>query len=294
MRRVVSVTVSGLMVLSMCAVFASCGRTACSLDGIVLSADDNFSKAREMFPEITCDEFYYHSAISYAVSNHDQELFETPYIEFMKKTDVKIFKPTFDQLISSAFWTSYCSERFGFDYYDDNSSFDGTFDCEDLVCESTFELAMMLNMAVKESVMKGDIEIGSVKLASGDKIISQHLSKIQRNTLCDNGMKNVSLDDTDYFSQMGNVSNMIMINVYRLITDTLESSALGYLGYASGMYLNRLYHGDIDLPWTIASGLGRSIIMGSGFIEPLNDDPYLSEWNVLAWAHGNIDWNEFR
>jgi len=147
---------------------------------------------------------------------------------------------------------------------------------------------MMLNMAVKESVMRGDIEIGSVKLASGDKIISQHLSKIQRNTLCDNGMKNVSLDDTDYFSQVGNVANMIMINVDRLRTDTLESSALGYLGCASGMYLNRLYHDNINLPLIIASELCRSISMGTSTIKPLQD-LLRNEWDLGAWGYENID-----
>ena len=116
-----------------------------------------------MFPDITCDEFCYHSAYAYAVCNHDPDLFVTPYIEFMRNIDVKTFKPSFDQLMSSAFWASYCSERFGFGCYDNNASFDGTFDCEDLDCETTFELAMMMNIAVKESVMRGDIEIGSVK-----------------------------------------------------------------------------------------------------------------------------------
>lgn len=259
-------------------------------------ADENYSKARSMFPEITYDEFYYHTAYAYAVCNHDPELFEIAYVEFLNFEDysVKYITPTFDQLMSTAFWTSYCSDRFGIDYYDDNSSFDGTFDCENLDCETTFELAVMLQTAVKESVMRGDIEIGSVKLASGDEIISKHLTEIQRKSLYDGGMKHVSLDDSDYFSQVGNVSNMIMINVDRLTTDTLESSALGYLGYASGMYLNRLYHGDIDLPWTITSGLCRSISMGPGFTGPIKNDPFGSEWCVLSWAHGNIDWSEFR
>jgi len=213
MRRIVSIVISGVMVLSACVIFGSCGsiplNTSCSLDGIVLSldsyptcvlddettssmdeqqldetnrivssfnraigdrpeladmlsadmidgasndyvyeggesffkavgefADENYSKARRMFQEITCDEFYHQSAVAYAVCNHDPDLFETPYIEFMRNSDVKTFIPTFDQLMSSAFWTSYCSERFGFNYYDDNTSFDGSFDCEDLTVKS--------------------------------------------------------------------------------------------------------------------------------------------------------------
>lgn len=47
MRRVVAVVISGLMVLSTCVVFTSCGEVdksldenACSLDGISLSVDD--------------------------------------------------------------------------------------------------------------------------------------------------------------------------------------------------------------------------------------------------------------
>ena len=106
-------------------------------------------------------------------------------------------------------------------------------------------------------------------------------------------MKYVSLDDTDYFSQMGNVSNMMMLNVERITTDTLESSALGYLGFASGMYLHRLYHNDINLPWLIASGLCGSITMGPGFTGPLLDVLY-TKWDVAAWANNNIDWSKIR
>ena len=41
MRRLVSALVSGLMVVSICAVFTSCGSVSCSLDNITLSLDSN-------------------------------------------------------------------------------------------------------------------------------------------------------------------------------------------------------------------------------------------------------------
>ncbi len=241
-------------------------------------ADENYSKARSMFPEITCDEFYYHTAYAYAVCNHNPELFEIPYIEFMRNSDVKTFTPTFDQLMSSAFWTSYCSERFGFDYYDDNTSFDGTFDCEDLDCETTFELAMMLNMAVKKSVMRGDIEIGEFARKS-NKILSHHVSTQIRTELKEHGMNHVSIDDNDYFAQMGNVGTYLHSRIESLKIST-STILLGHLGISIMNYSYMFYTGSANYSDFIASELCRLITSGA------SSKPAWEEqgWHVGAWA----------
>ncbi len=360
MRRLVLVLISGLMVVSMCIAFISCGKretlpnkNPCSLDGVTVSidnkptfvldeeasgtmseqqledkqaivsslnraiddrpelasmleadmidggsndyvyeggesffkvvgefADENYSKARRMFPEITCDEFFYHSAYDYAVCNHNPELFETPYVEFLNYEDysVKYFNPTFDQLMSSAFWTSYCSERFGFYYFDDNTPFDGTFDCEDLDCESTFELAMMLHMAVKESLMKGNVAVGKYRWTS-NKILSHHITTEIRSSLRDIGVSNVSLDDNDYFSQIGNV----VAYAHSILEEpTSTSLTLGYLGSSLRYYVYMFYYrGTMNYPSDLVSSLCRLIIVG-----PLNGDFYEFEydiWSISDW-----------
>jgi hypothetical protein len=363
MRRVVSIVISGLVVLSMCVVFASCGNVGnpihdnlCSLDGVSVSVDDkpmfvidddvkssmseeqleeknasisslnkaiqdrselagmlsadmidgasndylyeggesffrvvgefadeNYSKAREMFPGITCDEFYHHTAVAYAVCNHDPELFETPYIDSMGTRDqwIKYFIPAFDQLMSSAFWTSYCSDRYEIDY-DNDIPYEQRFSCEDLDSSITFELTMMLQMGVKKSVMEADLEKDNKISVSRKKYLAKYITNLIRDIMLDEGVKRISYDDDDYFFQIGNIISFSLMSFNSFSQDKVITT-LGHMGYASVSYLGRLVQFDGDLASFAFASLLCAGIGGE-------DNPLVlaniqnSKWDVNDWA----------
>ncbi len=242
--------------------------------------DDNYSKAISMFPEITCESFYYHCAIAYAISNHDPELFEIPYIEFLniKNTHIKKYNPKFDHLMSFAFWTSYCSERFELSYDNDNYSFDDIFRCENLDCEITFELAMMLEISLFESIINGNVS------ADSNQKRSTYITEFMNDMLLGNGVIEVSSDTTDFFSQIGNSVFLTSLVVY-IFTHNNNPIMLGHFGAASSLYLGWLMPknsgGNAHINY--ASLICASLAGEQGSLT----DIVSSDWNVNVWAHGN-------
>ena len=161
--------------------------------------------------------------------NHDPDLFVTPYIEFMRNIDVKTFKPSFDQLMSSAFWASYCSERFDIDY-DDDIPFDERFECDSLDSSISFELSMMLQISLFESISNGNVSTNT------DQKRSTYINEFINDILLGSGMIEVSRDTSDYFSQIGNTVFLTSAVVY-IFTRNSEELMLGHFGAASSLYL---------------------------------------------------------
>ncbi len=359
MRRMISIVISGLMVVSMCAVFSSCGSTSCSLDSISLSldsyptfilddeamstmseqqleeknatisslnraiqdrpelasmlsadmidggsndyvyeggesflkvvgefADENYSKAQRMFPKITCDEFYYHTSYAYSACNHNPELFETPYIDSMNTENHRInyFIPTFDQLMSSAFWTSYCSVRFGIEY-DDEIPFDERFECDSLDSNIIFELSMMLQMGTLKSVISGDIPIGEIikTYPVKNKVLSNYMTTYIRKKLREYGMKNVRTDSDDFFTQLGTES-FYMSSVIEDYFDVSNFIKLGHRGFSSSAYLSEFTE------IRPSPGLGYASLICAGIGGEKDwafEDIMATRWDVIAWYYSN-------
>ena len=253
--------------------------------------DENFSKTKSMFPDITEEEFYYHSAVAYSKANHNPEIFETPYIEFQISTDIKTFTPTFSQLMATAFWVSYTSERFDVDYGNKNNlPIEKRFEIKSLDSDSSFELAMIMHIASKETIANGeDIEVGKrFGPKKEGKIISQYLVNYQRDMLReDGGVKKVSLDEDDYFFQMGNISSLIA-----LISEHFPSKEsyllMGNLAVNSGYYMNAF-----DISLSRAAGLTYSSLISVSIAgQSVNFKDYyevmLSGWSVHTWQYSGV------
>ncbi len=201
-------------------------------------ADTNYPKATRMFPEMTCEEFYYYSAIGYAVANYNPNLFEISYVEFLESTDVKTFTPTFDQITSCGFWTSYYLKRFdGLELtkQSDNQYSNPT----SLDSYATMRTAIMVQIALKESLRTGDIPVGK-RMSDDIIIISHYLTNFSRDSLKNVGMKRVSLDEDDYFSQIGNVSVYLNLLLKHFADGEDFEVKLGHLAAASSSYLKAL------------------------------------------------------
>ena len=200
-------------------------------------ADENYRKAVRMFPEMTWSEFYDYSAIGYAVANYDVELFETPYIEFWGSQDVKTFTPTFDQIMSCGFWTSYCLKRFDGLELAKPSKQPNEQNSNPTSLDSyiTMRTAIMVQIAVKESLRTGDIPMGRVRTNPEIKILSRYMTNKISDSLKRYEVKRVSLDEDDYFSQIGNVSFYIGMLMKQFEVD--HDIQLGHLVAASADYL---------------------------------------------------------
>ena len=55
-------------------------------------AEENYPKVKSMFPDITEEKFYYHTAVAYSKANHNPEIFETPYIELSSDISWRFFR----------------------------------------------------------------------------------------------------------------------------------------------------------------------------------------------------------
>ncbi len=78
--------------------------------------DENYKKAKSMFPDITEDEFIYNAAIGYGVANEEEFVFEIPEEPLSERViDSKMVKSSFDEMMMGGFWVS-----FFIDFYDVN------------------------------------------------------------------------------------------------------------------------------------------------------------------------------
>ena len=81
-------------------------------------AEENFCKAERMFPEVTCDEFYYSTAIGYVITNsRDREPLdvENPFIRFGESdSNLKpiTIDPSFDEIMTHGFWVAFFNPMF--------------------------------------------------------------------------------------------------------------------------------------------------------------------------------------
>ncbi len=90
--------------------------------------NENYKKAKSMFPDITCEEFYYSVAIGYGIAKSTmieettiENIFEYETSDGSKSPETLTIKPSFDDVMVHAFWASYFGERF-----ETNLSFDQT------------------------------------------------------------------------------------------------------------------------------------------------------------------------
>ncbi len=83
-------------------------------------ADENYSKAQRMFPVVTCDEFYYSTAVGYAIANSwDREPLEAenPLYDDSISKDASTERyitihPTFDEIMIHGFWAVFFNDLF--------------------------------------------------------------------------------------------------------------------------------------------------------------------------------------
>ncbi|HOO96445.1 MAG TPA: hypothetical protein PKV16_01650 [Caldisericia bacterium] len=84
-------------------------------------AAENYHKAKAMLPEMTVEEFYYHTAVGYSIANRYTAM------QFLLTSDIESCKldVTFDEVLIFGFWNSYY-------YFDDsrisNKTIDATID----------------------------------------------------------------------------------------------------------------------------------------------------------------------
>ncbi len=77
-------------------------------------SDENYNKAKSMFPEITEDEFYYSASVGYMVANKEEiNINLGNELNLYENKDSLILNPTFDEVMSTGFWMSFASSYFG-------------------------------------------------------------------------------------------------------------------------------------------------------------------------------------
>jgi hypothetical protein len=250
-------------------------------------ADTNYRKAVKMFPDMTCEEFYYCSAVGYAVAYNKNNDFQFGYDPLSGDDKFQVYTPTPDQIMSCAFWTSYSSQRYGIDYQDEDDRdvlTQDRFECENLDSDASFELRIIVQMATKESLVKGDIEIGH-RSGWDDSIVvlSLHMTNKIRDILKSSGVKRVSLDDDDYFSQIGNVSAYFGLIMKHFADGEDLEVKLGHMGAVSGVHLNALDSGDTVRGWNTASRIVADLCHAN-----IKGSVAGSDYDIMIWADRKI------
>ena len=75
-------------------------------------ADTNYPKAKRMFPEMTCEEFYYCSAVGYAIASSNTIKPATQANPFEQSGGQLSINPSFGEVMTHGFWAVYFNQLY--------------------------------------------------------------------------------------------------------------------------------------------------------------------------------------
>jgi hypothetical protein len=84
------------------------------LENLQSFADENYPKAKKMFPDMTCEEFYYCSAIGYAVANNGRMELVMPADPLGSFDKTTTYTPSFEEVMTQGFCVTYCANKYNY------------------------------------------------------------------------------------------------------------------------------------------------------------------------------------
>ncbi len=268
-------------------------------------SDENFKKAQLMFPDITEEQFYYHSAIGYGIANKAviEEITIGNVFDYITNagTENEEKSPTtitlntsFDDVMVHAFWASYFGERF-----ETNLSFDQTdptvYDeiiknnpdpdvYGQLILDTPANLEMMIKSQImfipiaheyekwykEEDITKKERDEFSTGIKYGGNNV---LTKPLRETLNSYGLSDKPRDLSDEFMEIGTTAMTYLLLTQDNASKSGNGTQVGDMGWASARFI-AFYD----------RSAGYDLLVGEMSFEFALDKEFVSGGNLLDWA----------
>ncbi len=236
-------------------------------------SDENYNKAKSMFPEITEDEFYYSASVGYMVANKEEiNINLGNELNLYENKDSLILNPTFDEVMSTGFWMSFASSYFGIQLEEGGLIFD---DIENPLDEKAnldfmtkYQLAMRAALTRKntQTIERRKDNNQKFDRVGSKKFPNNFMTEQTLKWLYEAGLHKGSYNLLDPFIEIGTGSTYFCMTTNKAQEDVSFDDGvvrIGHVAKAGADYLNTLFTKDeagSAQPWTFSASILNGIL----------------------------------